>query len=65
MEVMVRHSTAIALTELHRAVSLPKSSTLIRLQTPEPRGYAAHNPADAALRIAAPWLTEAVAAAHE
>jgi DNA-binding IclR family transcriptional regulator len=65
MEVMVQHSTAISLTELHRAVSLPKSSTLILLQTPEQRGYATRNPAGAALCIAAPWLTEVVGTAHE
>lgn len=58
----MQHSTAVSLTELHHAVSLPKSHTLILLQTPEQRGYAAQNPA---VPLAAPGLTEAVATAHE
>jgi len=66
MEVMVQHSTAISLTELHRAVSVCRRAA---------RSYCSRRWSSIAMprailraplvRLATPWFTEAVTTAYE
>lgn len=84
LEEMVQRSVPVSLAEIHRAMNLPKSSTLMLLRTLESRGYVDRvqtgayrvirlpgensrlQPAWTTLvRIATPWLTEAVSTTQE
>jgi DNA-binding IclR family transcriptional regulator len=84
LEVMAQRNAPLSLAELHRAVSLPKSSTLMLVRTLEKRGYVSRDSAGeyrlarlpgedsfnratwgTLVRIATPWLAEAVATTRE